>query len=152
VHEITCLFWVAVFSSCKAQGGRIAGLRNRRVTQQGGKKGSQNGYVISCTFLSNSKLVNVVELSQEIFDAAAFSGELEYVGMVRNNAICLVHHFERSAFVAKQTNALFGRPFGKAGLLRFQGLNPGKQSHHQILNADMSFDNSMNYMFALKQI
>jgi hypothetical protein len=53
VHEITCLFWVAVFSSCKAQGGRIAGLRNRRVTQQGGKKGSQNGYVISCTFLKS---------------------------------------------------------------------------------------------------
>jgi Uma2 family endonuclease len=52
VPEITCLFWVAVFSPCKAQGGRIAGLRNRRVTQQGGKKGSQNGYVISGTFLS----------------------------------------------------------------------------------------------------
>jgi hypothetical protein len=36
-------FWVAVFSSCKVQGRRIAGLRNRRVTQQGGKKDAKMG-------------------------------------------------------------------------------------------------------------
>ena len=37
--------------------------------------------------------------------------------MVHHNAIRLVHHFERLAFVTKLPTALFGRPFGKARLL-----------------------------------